>query len=415
MKAIKLLALLLVLAVALLDARAADPVKGYKDKVAVSAPTRIDWTFVAANQSVEKAPADWLGNDYDSTKQTYEVFVPPNYDAKKSYPLVLFISAGNGPAGWKEWEPVCKKEGVIFASPYNAGNDVKGPRRVRVVLDVLDDLRRTYNIDPDRTYITGHSGGARMAGNIGFALPEYFGGIAPSCAGVEPRNEVWLRHRAIERLSVAHLTGETDFNRGECELFRGPLLADIGVRAKVWVGKVGHSVPAAVLPEVYKWLEDGVAARRALAKKHPASRIDKAPSREEWSKALLAEGKERLQAKEVYNGLMQLQGAMVRWKDLPAAAEARKLLLEYDNRKEKPWEEEDLNEQRKYLLATARGLDAYASMKQFPAQYAKQRPEMAKEAQKLWFILFKDNPDSPAGKEAQKRIPELQKIAEAKD
>jgi hypothetical protein len=416
MNAAKRIALLLLITFALAEIHAADPAKGYQAKVKVSGPTQIDWTFAVANQSVGKPPADWLG-DYDSTKQTYELFVPPNYDAKKSYPVVLFISPSNAPGGWKEWEPVCKKEGVIFASPHGAGNDCPGKKRVRIVLDVLDDLRRTYNTDPDRTYITGHSGGARMAGSIGFALPEYFGGVVPSCAGVELRNEVWLRQRVIDRLSVAVLTGETDFNRGECERFRGPILAELGVRSKVWVApKTGHAVPAALLPEAFKWLEEGLPKRRALAKQYPASRVagDKALSRDDWSKLLLAEGKERLGAKEtLYSGLMQVQGTMVRWNGLPAAAEAKKILLEYEGRKEKPWEDEDIAEQRKYLTATARGLDAYATGP-LPAQYEKQRVEMAQEAQKMWAVLFKENPDSPAGKEAQKRIPELQKIIDKK-
>ncbi|MBY0525076.1 MAG: hypothetical protein K2R98_16850 [Gemmataceae bacterium] len=408
---------LLLLGFGWLDARSADAVKGYQAKVKVSAPTRIDWTFAVSTKSVAEAPAAWLG-DYDSTKQTYEVFVPPNYDAKKSYPVILFISAGDGPGGWKEWEAVCKKEGVIFASPHGAGNGTKPvQKRHRIILDVLDDLRRTYNIDPDRTYLSGHSGGARVAGQIAFALPEYVGGIAPSCAGVELRPESWLRHRAIDRLSVALLTGDSDFNCGEVERYRGPMLNEIGIRTKVWVApKTGHSVPTAVLPEAFKWLEEGLPKRRELAKKFPTSRIDgnQNPTRDEWSKLLLKEGKDRLQEREtLFSGLMQLQGCMTRWDGLPAAAEAKKLLLAYDARKDKPWEEEDIAEQRRFLIAQVRGLDAYASGP-LPKEYAGQRVAMAKEAMTLWLAIFKDGPDTPAGAEAKKRIPELAKIVDAK-
>jgi pimeloyl-ACP methyl ester carboxylesterase len=396
----------------------ADAIKGYQAKAKVSAPTRIDWTVAVANQSVAKPPADWLGN-YDSTKQMYEVFVPANYNAKQSYPVVLFISAGAGPGGWKEWEAVCKKEGVIFASPYGAGNDTKPePRRHRIVLDVLDDLRRNYNVDPDRTYITGHSGGARAAGHIAFALPEYFGGVIPSCAGVELPEDVWLRQRIADRLSVAMLTGDGDFNRGECERFRGPILTEMGVRTKVWVApKTGHTVPAALVPEAFKWVEADLPRRRALAKTYPASRVtgSSAPSRADSAKLLLAEGKERLKAKEtLYSGLMQLQGCMKRWPDLPAGTEAKKILSEYEDRKEKPWEAEDIIEQRKFLTAMARGLSDYATGP-LPDRYAKDRKAMAKEAINLWLVLHKDNPDSPAGQEAKKRVPALVKIAEGKD
>jgi len=409
--------LAVLLAWTVLDARGAEPVKGYQAKVKVEKPTRLDWTFVVSNQSVEKPPANWLG-DYDSAKQTYELFVPANYDAKKSYPVVLFISPGNGPAGWKEWEPVCKKEGIIFASPNGAGNNTALPKRVRIVLDVLDDIRRTYNTDPDRTYLSGHSGGARIAGAIAFALPEHFGGILPSCAGVELREEPWLRQRAVDRLSVGLLTGDGDFNRGECERFRGPLLAGYGVRTKVWVGqKVGHAVPAAMLPEAYRWMEEGLAKRRDFAKKYPTSRIagDAAPGREEWAKLLLKEGKDRLQAKEsIYSGLMQLKGCMTRWNGLPAAGEAKKLLLEYDAKADKPWEQEDIAEQRRFIIVTARGLSDYASGP-LPEQYVKDRKEMAEGAIKLWAVVIQDGQDAKAVEEAKKRIPALQKLAEGKD
>src|SRR5208283_2723112 len=202
-------------------ASAADAPKGYQAKVKVGAPTRIDWIFAVSNRSLASPQDGWLPKDYDSTRQQYELFVPPNYNPKQSYPVILFISPGNGPAGWKEWEPVCKQQGVIFASPYEAGNNTQPPqKRYRIVLDVLDDVRRNYNTDPDRTYISGFSGGGRVAGGIAFALPEHFGGVVPVCATGDFRDEDCLKQRMIERLSVALATGEKDFNRGECERFK---------------------------------------------------------------------------------------------------------------------------------------------------------------------------------------------------
>jgi predicted esterase len=396
---------------------AADATKGYQAKVKVGAATRLDWTFAVANQSVDPAPANWLG-DYESSKQNYELFVPADYTPKKAYPVVLFIAPGNEPGGWKAWEPICKKEGVIFASPYAAGNDVPGKRRARLVLDVLDDVRRNYSTDPDRTYITGFSGGGRIACAIGFALPELFGGVLPCCAAGELRDEVYLRQRVIDRLSVGFLTGDGDFNRGECERFRGPMLAEVGVRTKVWVApKTGHAVAAGLLPEAFKWLEEGLPKRRELAKQFPASRIagNAAPSRDDWAKLLLAEGKERLkEEKTVYSGLMLLKGCLERWPKAAASTEARKILLEYDAKPEKPWEEEDIYEQRRFMIATARGLSDYASGP-LPPQYEKQRRDMIKEAVKLWAVLLKDGQDGKAVEEAKKRIPELLKLAEEKE
>jgi predicted esterase len=391
----------------------AAPIEGYHPKVAVSAPTRLDWTFALANQSLADPPADWL-KDYDSTKQQYELYAPPKRDPKKLLPVIVFISPSAEPMGWKQFEPVCKGLGILFAGPRDAGNDCPNKRRVRIVLDVLDDVRRNYPTDPDRTYLAGFSGGGRIACATAFALPDCFGGVMPICASGDLRDETWLRHRVIDRLSVALMTGDGDFNRAEVERLRGPYLKDVGVRARWWEqAGLGHGVPGEKqLTEAVKWLDEGAEQRRKRAKDYPAMHLagDAAPSREDAAKALLAEGKQRLEAKEtVYSGLMLLQGCMKRWPDLPAADEAKKILLDYDGRKDKPWEAEDIAEQRRFLIAGARSLDAYASG-DLPPQYVKERPDAAKEAIKRWQMVLEDGADADACREAKKRVPALEKL-----
>jgi hypothetical protein len=392
---------------------AAAPPPGYHAKVAVGAPTRIDWTFVLANRSLTNPPADWLGS-YDSRRQQYELFVPPR-DAKKPLPVLLFISPDNAPKVWKRFEKLCQQQGILFATPHGAGNSCPPKKRVRIVLDVLDDIRRNYPTDPDRTYLAGFSGGGRIACGIAFALPEYFGGVMAICAGGELREESWLRKRVIDRLSVALLTGEKDYNRGEVERLHGPMLKEVHVTARVWVQNgLGHEVPSEkVLAEALGWLDERAAQRRKEAKLHPASRLagDAVPRREEQARALFAEAMGRLNKREtLYSGLMQLQGCMQRWPDLKEGAEAKKILLEYDARTDRPWEVDDIAEQRRFLIAQARALDAYASG-DLPPQYANERPAVARQAIQLWQKVEADGPDTAAGREAKKRIRALEKIA----
>jgi predicted esterase len=407
--------MLLVACLLSLPSLAAAPKEGYQAKVAVTAPTRLDWTFALTNRSLDPIPAEFLP-DYDSAKQTFELYVPARPNPKKLLPVIVFISPGNDPAGWKNFEKPCKDLGFVFIGVRDAGNDVPGKKRVRIVLDALDEVRRTLPTDPDRTYIAGFSGGGRIACAIGFALPENFGGVVPICAAGELRSESWLRQRCIDRLSVALLSGSTDFNRGEVERWRGPQLKEVGVRTKVWVQDgLGHGIPnAKTLTEALRWLDEGAEKRAEFAKKYPASRVagDTAPSRKDAAAALLAEGEERLKQREtLYSGLMLAQGCMTRWSDTPSAEAAKALLEKYEAMKDKPWEADDLAEQRKFLVAEARSLDAYASG-DLPTQYVKLRPDMAKKAVQLWKQVLADNPDSDAGREAKKRIPELEKLAD---
>lgn len=392
----------------------AQPLRGYHESRKVSAPTRLDTVFPLANQSLAEPPADWYAG-YDSTAQTYEVFVPPQLDPKKTYPLVLFISAGPNAAGWQQWKAVCEQQQIIFASPHGAGNNTPMPKRVRIVLDVLDDLRRQLPIDPDRSYLSGFSGGGRVACGIVFALPELFGGVVPVCASESLREESWLRHRAIDRLSVALVTGEKDFNRGEIELWRGPMLHDVGVRTKLYVVQgLGHGIPdATTCGAAFAWLEEGAANRKQLAKQYPAMRQPAQPlDASEAAKALFAEAQLRVQKKAtLYSGLMLMVGVMTRWPDTPAGLAAKELLEKYESKDDRPWEADDLVEQRKFLAAEAKSLAAYATS-ELPSQYEKMRGSMAAAALERWKMIQADTPDTPLGKQAAAKIAELEKLAE---
>ncbi len=415
MRPAKLLFTILILSLVGRGLSAAEVLTGYHPKVSVTAETRLDWIFALANQSPKAAPAEWL-KDYESTKQTYEFYAPAKAKPRQALPAVIFVSPSGNAMGWRSWKTACEKLGMVFAGPHQAGNNCPMPRRMRIVMDVLDDVRRRYNIDPDRTYIAGFSGGGRIACSIAFALPEYFGGAIPVCAAGDLRSEPWLSQRVIDRLSVAMLTGETDFNRSEVERFRGPMLSDVGLRTKIWVyPKMGHGVPSGEsLVEVHQWLDEAATARKKLAKQYPASRIDgsAAPSRDQWAANLLTEAKSRLKnPKTLYSGLMQLKGISARWPDVPAAAEAKQILIEYDRRKEHPWEAADIAEQRKFLIARSRALDAYASGP-LPGQYANQRPDMLSAAINLWTQVVLDGNDKAAVAEAKRRIPELKAIAQ---
>ena len=399
-------------------AEGAELTKGFQPQVQVGQPTRLDWTFALSNQSLAEPPADWLKQgglkDYDSTKQSYQLFIPNSYRVGKPLPLILFFSASDKPSGWTAWKQTCESQGVAFAGLVDAGNNCPTPRRIRIALDVLDDVRRKCPIDADRTYTSGFSGGGRMACLLAFSLPELFGGTVPLCASGDLREEPWRQQRVMDRLSVALMTGENDFNRGEVQRYRGPLLEGLGVRTKVWVTPgLGHGQPPpAALLEAYRWLEEGAASRQRLAKLYPASQLtgQQALTRQEAAAQLLAEARERIKKPEtLHSGLMQLMGVRVRWADLPASAEATKILLEFDARPDHPWEADDIALQRRTLIAQARATDSYADGP-FPKQYAAERPQVIQAALNLWQQVLADGQDAKAVEQAKQRIPILEKM-----
>lgn len=366
--------------------------------VVVSAPTRLDWQFAVHGFG---AGAAKLPAGYDSTKQRYQLHMPKVDKKPKAWPLVLFISPNDKPSGLAAWKAVCDREGVLFASPYAAGNPVPAGQRTRIVLDVLDDIRRTFPVDPDQTYVAGFSGGGRMACAIGFALPECFGGIAPVC-GTNPLTKItYLRHRAADRLSLAFITGETDMNRKENEAFMHPWMEEVGIRSKLWVVPgLGHAIPdAKVTAEVYAFLKEDLKRRRADREAFPGLSLPTADelASDKLSLRFADEGIRLVNdPKHAWRGVALLQGVTQRWPKTPAAAKAASRLgevLKDEKLLERIGEQGDKDEQLS-LSAQARAFERFGRIPQ---------------AIQAWEILVMSQPGSPAALMAEKEIRRLRK------
>jgi pimeloyl-ACP methyl ester carboxylesterase len=361
---------------------------GFQAEVRVQLETRLDWKFVAAGfgRDAAKLPAD-----YDSSQQRYQLYVPKHYDTSKPWPLVLFVSPGDDPLGWRFWQKPCEDGEMFFCAAYGAGNNTPPGRRVRIVLDVLDDVRRHYKIDPDQTYVAGFSGGGRIACTIAFALPEHFGGVIPVC-GTNPLNALdYLRLRVRDRLSVAFVTGATDFNRRENEEFMAPLFADLGIRSKLWVvPKLGHAVPGpAELKEVHAWLADDLERRRADAKAYPglAASDDALTDLRRATRLLETAEAELKQPERTYRGVALLQGIVARWGKTEPGDKARQRLREVqeDARLLKLLGEQGGAEEQRTLTAQARALERYGERQA---------------ALGAWEMLAKDQAGTPEGEKA---------------
>lgn len=372
------------------------PATAQLKEVKVEAATRLDWEFAASGFG---ANALKLPKDYDSREQRYQLFVPKNYTKEKAWPLIVFISPSDQPAGWSSWQKVCEARGILFCSPFKAGNSIQAGQRTRIVLDVLDDVRRHFHVDPDQTYVGGFSGGGRMACAIGFALPEHFGGIIPVC-GTNPLPAVtYLRHRIHDRLSVAFVTGAKDFNLKENKDYMFPYLQELGIRTKLWVPKVGHALPPAeVAEEVHAWLTDDLQRRAQNARDFPGLSVGSAagPTPKEQAAGLLGTARTELARPErVWRGVALLQGVAVRWGKSAEAAEARSLLKKVaaDEKLLTLIEEQGARDEILFLSAQAKGLERFGDVKNAVA---------------AWRILADNYADSDVGKKAAAEVKRLQ-------
>ncbi|HEY0740769.1 MAG TPA: alpha/beta hydrolase-fold protein [Chryseosolibacter sp.] len=139
-------------------------------------------------------------SDADDTEQPYGLYLPKNYDENKKYPLVIMLhgagsnhrlalrrvfgkSNSNGETDVEatRYFPEWKDIDYIVVSPYARGTAGYQGIPEKDVYDVLADVKKRFNIDEDRTYLTGLSMGGGGTLWIGMTRPDIWAAIAPVC------------------------------------------------------------------------------------------------------------------------------------------------------------------------------------------------------------------------------------------
>jgi hypothetical protein len=262
-------------------------------------------------------------------------------------------------------------------------------------------------VDTDRLYLAGFAGGAVVAGQIAFSYPEVVGGVLALGASGSLRGEPYLRDRVAQRLSVALACGERSPLRGEMEHYRYPVLGDCGVRAKLWLTqRAGHALPpAALLEEMFAWLEDGRADRSKVARQYPSLRVSDGavPRAADWAEALVVEARKRLEDRKLRDsGLMLLEGVAGRWKGTEAARAASRELAGEDD-----WKKVFRRRQQEFAYWEASRLDAYLASPHSTTDLRK--VVLLPLAIARWEEVEKNGPDTRDGKAARRRLAELRK------
>lgn len=160
--------------------------------------------------------------------EKFDIIVPKKYKKGDPHGLFIWISPSNAPSLSPEWEAVLAEKKLIFVGAHNSGNNREVFARMRMAVDANDNLRDLYDIDPARVYVSGFSGGARVASMLGVTYADMFTGtIAFMGANFytdvvdADKTEVfqarYIPHEEIAELAKAEgryvlVTGEKDFN-----------------------------------------------------------------------------------------------------------------------------------------------------------------------------------------------------------
>ena len=179
----------------------------------------------------------------DGKEVSWRVHVPSSYNPSKPAGVLVYINSGNGGGLPGKWKDLMGKHNLIWIGADNAGNDYYTYWRMVMAREGLRRLKETYEINDERVYVSGMSGGGRVSSLIAMRDPEVFKGAIYLCGCNTPKKDAKKMKIAKDNYYVL-LTGSKDFNLpGTKSVYNYYQSNKIKNSKLVVVEGLGHSTP----------------------------------------------------------------------------------------------------------------------------------------------------------------------------
>jgi predicted peptidase len=145
----------------------------------------------------------------------WQVYVPESYDPEMPAGLMVYISPSDSGAIPGSWKDVMAAENLIWIGANDSGNRARVARRVTYAMVAPAVIARDYQVDSSRVYVSGFSGGGRVASMVAPEYPSVFKGAIFICGVNDWGNRKPADLETIQANRYVFLTGRKDFNRSE--------------------------------------------------------------------------------------------------------------------------------------------------------------------------------------------------------
>lgn len=173
---------------------------------------------------------------YDVQLSWYEVLAPAQADAPLPLVIALHGDEGEPSAVQWHWETTWMAEPSFIVATPQLHHQAGGPTSdngwddnpddgVALILQVLADLETRYDIDINRTYITGVSAGSWFLGQRGFSLQDMFAATQLSCGASPLAWGLYDLPNDACKIPTRLETSADDFLYAQAETLRDELLA----------------------------------------------------------------------------------------------------------------------------------------------------------------------------------------------
>ncbi len=181
--------------------------------------------------------------------QSYALYLPSTYSAAKPWPIIYFFDpGGRGRRPLELYKDLAEKYSFVMAGS-NTSRNFSSDQSHSVNAIWLDTHRR-FSLDAHLAYVSGFSGGARVAGSMALGCPRcQIAGVIALGAGY-PSNH----GAAKDKLLYFFAIGDQDFNWPEVMKVRRDR-EDNGLPYRVRVFSGPHQwAPVAVMQDAIEWI-----------------------------------------------------------------------------------------------------------------------------------------------------------------
>jgi len=210
----------------------------------------------SAKTETDKRMPFFRAGDYDLAAESFEVHVPSSYKPGGApWGLLVFINSGDDGKNNGNFKPLLEKYRLIWIGANKAGNERAPLHRVGLALDAVHNMKKLYNIDADRIYLSGISGGGRASSGLAPAYPDVFNGAiyligCNASIGKAPPQFVDKQKRLN---SYVFITGTNDFNKADTNgVLKNYKSQKFERTLYLEVPGMGHDMPPT------DWLEKGI-------------------------------------------------------------------------------------------------------------------------------------------------------------
>jgi predicted peptidase len=145
----------------------------------------------------------------------WEVYVPDTYDSDVPAGVIVYISPSNSGKIPQQWQSVIEAQNLIWVSANKSGNRINPRLRITYSLLAPAFIDKNYEIDSNRIYIAGLSGGGRVASIVAPEYPTLFRGAIYICGVNDLDRKSREQRDRIRSSRFVFLTGSDDFNQRE--------------------------------------------------------------------------------------------------------------------------------------------------------------------------------------------------------